>query len=110
MRGISRAEVLQIVLAEHWEEHIQELMARKDAYYRKLIQGIRSEDLLPGARENGYTVSATLGSRRTTEGRPPPSGCSLNPGIPSASYVETWSNTSPRMWPMPSGSNGRNRR
>lgn len=54
VRGISRAEALKIVLAERWEEHegeVQELMARKDAYYRELIEGLSPQDLLPGVRE-----------------------------------------------------------
>ena len=53
LRGIPRRESLMLILRQrHYpEEQLQEMMERKNNYYLELIQTIRPDDLLPGARE-----------------------------------------------------------
>jgi len=73
VRGISRMEALKIVLGDAWptyEPQAQELADRKDAYYRRLIEGLGPQDLLPGVAElladlkgNGVKVGVATVSR-----------------------------------------------
>lgn len=51
LRGLSRRASLEAILAgrEVGEEKIQELMARKNSYYRELIKKMSPAHLLPGA-------------------------------------------------------------
>lgn len=53
LRGIPRRESLMLILRQRQypEEQLQEMMERKNNYYLELIQTIRPDDLLPGARE-----------------------------------------------------------
>jgi len=63
VRGVSRRRSLAIVLtgnphaAEedlcglYTDEEIEELMAKKDEYYRELIKKLRPQDVLPGVRQ-----------------------------------------------------------
>ena len=53
LRGIPRRESLMLILRQrHYpEEQLQEMMERKNNYYLELIQTIRPDDLLPGARK-----------------------------------------------------------
>ena len=53
LRGIPRRESLMLILRQRQypEGQIQEMLARKNNYYLELIQTIRPEHLLPGARE-----------------------------------------------------------
>jgi beta-phosphoglucomutase len=53
LRGISRRESLMLILQGRTfpEEHIQEMMQRKNGYYLDLVKEISPRDLLPGARE-----------------------------------------------------------
>ena len=53
LRGIPRRESLMLILRQrhYLEEQVQEMMERKNNYYLELIQTIRPDDLLPGARE-----------------------------------------------------------
>ena len=53
LRGIPRRESLMLILKEREfsEEHILEMMERKNRYYLEFIRGISPRDLLPGARE-----------------------------------------------------------
>jgi len=55
LRGISRRDSLEYLLSraarQATEEQIQEMMERKNRYYREMIQGMGASDLLPGAAE-----------------------------------------------------------
>ena len=53
LRGVSRRRSLEILLKgrELPELQMQELMARKNTYYRDLLKEITPEHLLPGARQ-----------------------------------------------------------
>jgi len=55
LRGISRRDSLEYMLStaarQATEEQIQEMMERKNRYYRELIQDMGASDLLPGAAE-----------------------------------------------------------
>ncbi len=63
VRGVSRRRSLAIVLtgnphaaeedlrAFYPEEEIERLMAKKDEYYRELIQNLSPQDILPGVRQ-----------------------------------------------------------
>ena len=53
LRGIPRRESLMLILRQRQYpvEQLQEMMERKNNYYLELIQTIRPDDLLPGARE-----------------------------------------------------------
>ena len=53
LRGIPRRESLMLILRQrhYLEEQLQEMMERKNNYYLELIQTIRPDDLLPGARK-----------------------------------------------------------
>jgi beta-phosphoglucomutase len=53
LRGIPRRESLMLILRQRQypEDQIQEMLERKNNYYLELIQTIRPDDLLPGARE-----------------------------------------------------------
>lgn len=54
LRGVSRRQSLMLLLGEHAgdysEDEIQGMMARKNSYYRELLQQITADDFLPGAR------------------------------------------------------------
>jgi kojibiose phosphorylase len=51
LRGVSRRDSLMLILGDRpaTEERIQELMARKNAYYLELVEGITPDNVLPGA-------------------------------------------------------------
>jgi len=53
LRGVDRRESLMRLLAGQsaTEEQIQEMMARKNRYYREFVQGVTPDNLLPGALE-----------------------------------------------------------
>lgn len=53
LRGISRRESLKLILKgrEIPEEKMQEMMDRKNGYYRDFIKTVSEKDLLPGALE-----------------------------------------------------------
>ncbi len=53
MRGLARRESLLHLLGERQvsEAQLQEMMARKNGYYEKLIQALSPADLLPGAMD-----------------------------------------------------------
>lgn len=55
LRGVSRRRSLEILLGEalprYSEAQIQAMMARKNTYYREMLQQITSDDFLPGAQE-----------------------------------------------------------
>jgi len=53
LRGVPRRRSLEILLGERRvsEERMQEMMERKNRYYRELIQRLTPADLLPGAAE-----------------------------------------------------------
>ena len=55
LRGISRRDSLEYMLStaarQATEEQMQEMMERKNRYYRELIQGMGASNLLPGAAE-----------------------------------------------------------
>lgn len=53
LRGVSRRASLELILRGNKlpEDKMQELMVRKNSYYRGYIQGISTDDLLPGALE-----------------------------------------------------------
>ncbi|MEB3216190.1 MAG: beta-phosphoglucomutase [Nostocales cyanobacterium 94392] len=72
LRGISRRDSLMKIIGDrnYSESQIQEMMERKNNYYVELIQGITSEDLLPGAgnfidelREKGIKIAIGSGSK-----------------------------------------------
>lgn len=52
-RGVDRMSSLRIVLGGHWGDYTdaqrQELAERKNALYRRLVEGIAPDDALPGA-------------------------------------------------------------
>ena len=50
LRGVSRRDSLMLMLGDRaeTEERIEALMARKNAYYQELIEGVTPRDLLPG--------------------------------------------------------------
>jgi len=52
VRGISRREALRIVIGRETstEEEAETLMARKNSYYRQLVEKIGPHDLLPGVK------------------------------------------------------------
>jgi beta-phosphoglucomutase len=51
LRGVSRRDSLMLILGDRpaTEERIQKLMARKNAYYLELVEGITPDNVLPGA-------------------------------------------------------------
>jgi kojibiose phosphorylase len=53
LRGFSRRDSLLLILGDRpaTEEEIQEMMARKNRYYQESIEGVTSDNLLPGALE-----------------------------------------------------------
>jgi beta-phosphoglucomutase len=53
LRGVSRRESLQLILGERQvdEATIEEMMARKNAYYQEMLQEITPADLLPGVAD-----------------------------------------------------------
>ncbi|HSM57371.1 MAG TPA: beta-phosphoglucomutase [Candidatus Sulfomarinibacteraceae bacterium] len=53
LRGVSRRASLLLILRGRSvsEETLQEMMARKNGYYRELLAQISEEDLLPGVRQ-----------------------------------------------------------
>ena len=55
LRGVSRRKSLEILLGKHIsrfsEEHIQEMMERKNNYYRAYLEEITENNFLPGAKE-----------------------------------------------------------
>ncbi len=72
LRGVSRRASLELVLKgrELPEERIQELMDRKNGYYREYIKTITEIDLLPGAEElltalkvGGYKLALASASK-----------------------------------------------
>jgi len=76
LRGVSRRASLEILLGEHiaryTEEQIQEMMARKNAYYIAMLDSITPADFLPGAREllqaikaHGLKIAIGSASRNT---------------------------------------------
>ena len=76
LRGISRRESLRIVLGgrEVPDEVANELMARKNAYYRESLRSITPADILPGslelidaARDRGLAVALASASRNARE-------------------------------------------
>ena len=66
-----------ILTQRHYpEEQLQEMMERKNNYYLELIQTIRPDDLLPGARElleeiRAAGLKSALGSASRNARRPP---------------------------------------
>ncbi len=72
LRGISRRASLELILQGKRlsEEKMQELMDRKNGYYREYIKSITKKDLLPGAEEllrelkaRGYKLAMASGSK-----------------------------------------------
>ena len=53
LRGVSRRASLMLILKDrvYSEQQIQDMMDRKNSYYRQALQSISPADLLPGARE-----------------------------------------------------------
>ncbi|HVU70211.1 MAG TPA: beta-phosphoglucomutase [Ktedonobacteraceae bacterium] len=53
LRGIGRRESLEYLIRgrTYSEEQIQEMMKRKNRYYKTLIEGMTPADLIPGGRE-----------------------------------------------------------
>ncbi len=53
LRGVSRRDSLMLLLqGRHYpEQKLEEMMARKNRYYRKFIEQMTPQDLLPGAKE-----------------------------------------------------------
>jgi beta-phosphoglucomutase len=53
LRGVSRRDSLLLLLQgrTYPEQKLQEMMDRKNRYYREFIKGITPRDLLPGAKE-----------------------------------------------------------
>lgn len=53
LRGIGRRESLEYLIRgrTYTEEQIQEMMKRKNRYYKTLIEGMTPADLIPGGRE-----------------------------------------------------------
>jgi beta-phosphoglucomutase len=53
LRGVSRRDSLLLILKGHPypEDRLEDMMARKNAYYRESLHAITPRDLLPGARE-----------------------------------------------------------
>lgn len=76
LRGISRRESLRIVLGSRQvsEAKANELMDRKNTYYRQLLQSLTPRDILPGslelihaAKERGLLVAVASASRNARE-------------------------------------------
>jgi len=72
LRGVSRRASLELVLKGRKlpEEKMQELMDRKNGYYRRSIESITAQDLLPGAekllqqlKELGFKLALASGSK-----------------------------------------------
>ena len=72
LRGVSRRASLELILKEQVlpEEKMQELMDRKNGYYRDYIKTITEKDLLPGAKEllaalkaRGYKLALASASK-----------------------------------------------
>jgi len=61
LRGVSRRESLGLILGQrvYPEAAIQEMMARKNAYYLQAVAGITPADLLPGARDLLQEIQVT---------------------------------------------------
>jgi beta-phosphoglucomutase len=55
LRGVSRRQSLELLLGEHIarydEEQLQDIMERKNGYYRELLEHITRKDFLDGAPE-----------------------------------------------------------
>jgi kojibiose phosphorylase len=51
LRGVSRRDSLMLILGDRpaTEERVQELMGRKNRYYRELLESVTPRNLLPGA-------------------------------------------------------------
>lgn len=76
LRGVSRRKSLEFLLGEHiaryTEDELEGLMARKNATYQKLLEGISERDFLPGAqallhalRARGLKVAIGSASKNT---------------------------------------------
>ncbi len=76
LRGVSRRASLELLMGEniarYSEEQIQEMMARKNAYYVAMLDSITPDDFLPGALEllqeikaRGLKVAIGSASRNT---------------------------------------------
>ncbi len=72
LRGVSRRASLELLLQGRRlpERKMQELMKRKNAYYREYIKSISEKDLLPGAadllqelQKRGYKLALASGSK-----------------------------------------------
>jgi beta-phosphoglucomutase len=76
LRGISRRESLKLVLAGRKvsEEKAQELMDRKNRYYRQSLASLNAQDILPGAlelldaaRQRGLALALASASKNARE-------------------------------------------
>lgn len=78
LRGVSRRPALEIILSlgdRSWNEtEIQEMMARKNGYYRELLTQITPRDLLPGVagllrglRARGVKVAVASASKNSPD-------------------------------------------
>lgn len=76
LRGVSRMESLNIVLEKsqkvYTEIEMQELATRKNEYYKKLLQKITNDDILPGVnifleelKEKGIKVAIASSSKNS---------------------------------------------
>jgi len=69
LRGVSRRDSLLLLLGDRpaTEDHIQEMMARKNRYYQEFIESVTPANLLPGALElldelRAAGIKAAIGS------------------------------------------------
>ena len=78
LRGVSRRPALETILdlddRSYSEDEIQEMMSRKNAYYREMIRQITPRDLLPGVvsllgelRALGIKIAVASASRNSPE-------------------------------------------
>ncbi|MCK4516367.1 MAG: HAD hydrolase-like protein, partial [Spirochaetaceae bacterium] len=78
LRGVSRRPALEIILSlgdRTWSEpEIQEMMTRKNDYYRTMIQQVTPRDLLPGVanllgelRALGIKIAVASASRNSPD-------------------------------------------
>lgn len=76
LRGVSRRESLRRLLSGQpvSEAKAQEMMDRKNSYYREFIRGISTDDLLPGVqellrecRQQGLKIAVVSASRNAQE-------------------------------------------
>ncbi len=76
LRGVSRRRSLELLLGErlggYTEAQMQEMMARKNRYYVKMLEVITPDDFLPGAQElleeikrRGFKVAIGSASKNT---------------------------------------------